>query len=94
MGNEIDADPGTIQVLKESNGLWRDKSNVFIGSRVIAGADVQTFEIIDSYFYRDKRAVYLMVKRFRDLIPRPLGSSAYRAAIRQTGSRSSTSTSA
>jgi len=69
-GEKIDADAATIRVLISNNGLWRDKTRVFLRSKVIEGADPETFESIGNYFYRDKRAVYLDGNEIPGMDPR------------------------
>jgi hypothetical protein len=40
--------------------LAKDKNHVFIGAEVIKGADSQTFEQINEYYWKDKGSVYLL----------------------------------
>lgn len=77
-GRKIEADPKTFQIVDEADVLHkfanamyaRDKDSVFLEGRKIAGADPNTFQIIEAWRYaRDAKNVYFEGKRVENIDP-------------------------
>ncbi|WP_286607689.1 DKNYY domain-containing protein [Variovorax jilinensis] len=70
-------DAPTFQAWRPSVGITRDKAHVYFRGVAIPGADVATFEQVDRYLFKDRRAVYLEGRELEELDPVKLRVSKY-----------------
>ena len=76
-----DADAATFEVWRPSVGTTRDNRQVYFYGIPIPHADVATFQEVESYLFKDNRAVYLEGRELQGLDPARLRRSKYRTYV-------------